>query len=163
MSPTTRNTLMIGGGLIVAALLFTCGPLKNMFGGAETSPQVAAGPPADLPAETGTPDAMAGAVAGAAVGADVGASDLAGTNDPSDSLVAAGVAAGTAGASAAAASTRCTTPNRLVVNGTGTMGRRRYRPNGLGRWEAMIGPSRTAATVASSAVAVWAQRSSTRA
>jgi hypothetical protein len=53
MDPASRNrVLMIGGALIVIALLLVCGPLEGRFGGqpgldaVETTPDVAAAPPA---------------------------------------------------------------------------------------------------------------------
>jgi len=54
MDPASRNrVLMIGGALIVIALLLVCGPLEGRFGGGqpgldavETTPDVAAAPPA---------------------------------------------------------------------------------------------------------------------
>jgi hypothetical protein len=68
MSPTSRNTLMIGGALILIALLLVCGPLSDRFGsggkGVEVAPTVAAGPPAD----------ESGAVEAASIGALIGAS-----------------------------------------------------------------------------------------
>lgn len=68
MSPTSRNTLMIGGALILIALLLVCGPLTGRFGsggsGVDTSPTVSAGPPAD----------DSGAVEAASTGALIGAS-----------------------------------------------------------------------------------------
>lgn len=50
MSPTQKNTLKIGGALIVIALLLVCGPLSDRWGGGskvEEAPPVAAGPPVD--------------------------------------------------------------------------------------------------------------------
>ncbi len=117
MSPTSRNTLMIGGALIVIALLLTCGPMmKSWFGGADRGeselPPVAAGPPEpveviaeeEIPMidETGLADAAA---VGAAAGAQAGQTGLV---DAADGRRGAGVAgavtAGAAGAGAAAGS-----------------------------------------------------------
>ena len=42
MTPTTRNTLVIGGGLIVIALLLTCGPMSGLFGGGEDATETVA-------------------------------------------------------------------------------------------------------------------------
>ena len=62
MSPTSRNTLMIGGALILIVLLLVWGPLEDRFGTGgskvDETPPVAAGPPAD----------SAGALAGAELG-----------------------------------------------------------------------------------------------
>lgn len=81
MNPTTRNSLMIGGALIVTALLLTCGPMTNWFGMGKTkldaSADVAAGPPPPS-ADTNTAGALAAASAGAMAGAQVGTADLAG-------------------------------------------------------------------------------------
>ena len=70
MTPTSRNSLMIGGGLIVIALLLTCGPMRGLFGGAPPAtvtepPSVAAGPPeeAPAPADADAADAMVSATA----------------------------------------------------------------------------------------------------
>ena len=93
MTPTSRNSLMIGGGLIVIALLLTCGPMRGLFGDADPaavtespsvaasppeeapSPSVAVGPPEEAPAPADAADAMASAAAagdGAANGAEAG-------------------------------------------------------------------------------------------
>lgn len=70
MSPTSRNTLLVGGALIVVALLLTCGPMLGWFGGTQQSeeslPAVAAAPPADAT------DALDAATAGAAAGGQAG-------------------------------------------------------------------------------------------
>ncbi|MEZ4355362.1 MAG: hypothetical protein R3F16_17100 [Myxococcota bacterium] len=64
MNPRTRNTLMIGGALIVVALLLVCGPLAGRFGGRQSEPpSVAAGPPVDAAGAAAV--AAAGALAGA--------------------------------------------------------------------------------------------------
>ena len=87
MTPTSRNSLMIGGGLIVIALLLTCGPMRGLFGGAPPAavtepPSVAAGPPeeAPAPADADAADAMVSATAagdGAANGAEAGMNGVA--------------------------------------------------------------------------------------
>jgi len=109
MSPTSRNTLMIGGALIVIALLLTCGPWGNLLGGAdgdgEPLPSVAAAPPPQ-----GDAGALDAAIAGAAAGGQLGDSDVAGTVGGGDHgatapLSATTVAAATGAAAAAAAST----------------------------------------------------------
>ncbi len=83
MSPTSRNTLMIGGALILVALLLVCGPLSGQFGSGgstvEEAPSVAAGPPVDAGAALGA--AASGAMAGARIG-EIGVGSVAGvTND----------------------------------------------------------------------------------
>ena len=63
MDSASRNrVLMVGGALIVIALLLVCGPLEGRFGGqrgieiVETTPDVAAGPPEpEAPAIDATP------------------------------------------------------------------------------------------------------------
>lgn len=78
MDPASRNrVLMVGGGLIVIALLLVCGPLEGQFGEGQKTveplPPVAAAPP--VPAID--PQALAEAVAtGAVTGAVIGESDL---------------------------------------------------------------------------------------
>lgn len=128
MSPTSRNTLMIGGALILIALLLVCDPLSDRLGrggkSVEEAPSVAAGPPLDAlePA-----DVLEAVAAGALVGTTVAPTDAAtldavgdvgdvkaaddsavvadaGLEDPGDDtltaagVAAAGVAAGAAGA-----------------------------------------------------------------
>lgn len=128
MSPTSRNTLMIGGALILIALLLVCDPLLDRLGrggkSVEEAPSVAAGPPLDAlePA-----DVLEAVAAGALVGTTVAQTDAAtpadvsdvgdvkaaddsavvadaGVEDPGDDtltaagVAAAGVAAGAAGA-----------------------------------------------------------------
>ena len=83
MTPTTRNSLMVGGAAIVIALLLTCGPLQGILGGnnAEVAeaPAVAAGPPADADvaemadAAASVESAAAGAATGASLGDILGA------------------------------------------------------------------------------------------
>lgn len=77
MDPASRNrVLMIGGALIVIALLLVCGPLEGRFGGGqpgidavETTPDVAAAPPVlEAPAIDPTIDSEADARLGAAIG-----------------------------------------------------------------------------------------------
>lgn len=86
MDPATRNrVLMIGGGLVVIALLLVCGPLEGRFGGekrgAERTPDVAAAPPPEPvvpPVPEIDPTEAAGSViAGATTGAAIGESALA--------------------------------------------------------------------------------------
>ena len=85
MSPTSRNTLMIGGALILIALLLVCGPLSGRFGSGgsnvEEAPSVAAGPPSDGAGSLGV--AATGAMAGAVMGA-AEADSLAADEDPCD-------------------------------------------------------------------------------
>jgi len=100
---------MIGSALIVIALLLTCGPLRDWFGGAggggETIPPVAAGPPDDAAGTLGA--AAAGAVAGAQLGdsdiAGMAAEEVSVDADAGSGVDAADVAAGAAVAGAAAA------------------------------------------------------------
>jgi hypothetical protein len=103
MSPATRNRLMVGGALILIALLLVCGPLSDRFGGRDTSagdaPPVAAGPPVD---DSGLADAAAvGALAGASAVAPE-ATDAAADQAVVAPIAVAAVASG-AGAGAAAA------------------------------------------------------------
>lgn len=49
MTPTTRNSLMVGGALIVIALLLTCGPIRGIFGTGD------AGTSADVATSDATP------------------------------------------------------------------------------------------------------------
>ena len=78
MSPTSRNTLMIGGALILIALLLVCDPLLDRLGlggkSVEEAPSVAAGPPLDTlePA-----DVLEAVAAGALVGTTVAPTDAA--------------------------------------------------------------------------------------
>ncbi len=78
MSPTSRNTLMIGGALILIALLLVCDPLLDRLGlggkSVEEAPSVAAGPPPDTlePA-----DVLEAVAAGALVGTTVAPTDAA--------------------------------------------------------------------------------------
>jgi hypothetical protein len=109
MTPTSRNTLMIGGALIVIALLLTCGPWKNLLGGGdragETLPSVAAAPPVE--AEEILP--TAGAVAGDQPD-DIDVSTTAGAAGPQVApIVVAGAAAGAGVAAATASSTSSST------------------------------------------------------
>lgn len=70
--------MLIGGGLIVVALLLTCGPMTNWFGigdnGVNATPDVAAGPPAGSMNAAGS---LAAATAGALAGGEVGNADVA--------------------------------------------------------------------------------------
>ncbi|MBC8188150.1 MAG: hypothetical protein H8E78_08115, partial [Proteobacteria bacterium] len=78
MSPTSRNTLMIGGALILIVLLLVWGPLEDRFGTGgskvDETPPVAAGPPAD----------SAGALAGAELGGAVSDGLAEASPDPCD-------------------------------------------------------------------------------
>lgn len=121
MDATSRNrVLMIGGALILIALLLVCGPLTGRFGEStkQEPPSVAAGPPevdadvaADEAAEAAAALAAAGATAGAAVGesgiGDAGAGARDGLEGEEDGIggpiEAGGLAA--AGAVAGAAAT----------------------------------------------------------
>jgi len=131
MSPTSRNTLMIGGALILIALLLVCDPLLDRLGrggkSVEEAPSVAAGPPLDALEPADVVEAVAaGALVGTTVaktdaatlddvGAGGDASDVkaaddsavvadAGLEDPGDdTLTAAGVAAAGVAAGAAGA------------------------------------------------------------
>jgi len=119
MTPTTRNSLMVGGAAIVIALLLTCGPLQGIFGGNEAevaeAPAVAAGPPVDASdsietaaVETAAMGAVAGGslgdanVAGSVSGGDAGTSAEAAVVDPAAKAVSTPVVAGAAGAAGAA-------------------------------------------------------------
>ncbi len=86
MSPTTRNTLMIGGALILIALLLVWGPLEGRFGTGgskvDETPPVAAGPPADSAGALGA--AAVGALAGAELGDAVSDVLAAASPDPCD-------------------------------------------------------------------------------
>lgn len=83
MSPSTRNRLMIGAGLIVIALLLVCGPLTGRFGssGDKEAPSVAAGPPTD------TAGPLAAATLGAVAGTLVDDPCLQSDCPPDDSAV----------------------------------------------------------------------------
>ena len=81
MTPTSRNALIVGGALIVAALLFTCGQLEGLLGEGDSSLETVAGTPdeprAEAPAVGAGPPAVLGtalgaAAAGAALGAEAG-------------------------------------------------------------------------------------------
>jgi len=103
MDPTSRNrVLMIGGALILIALLLVCGPLEGRFGGEREGtsepPAVAAGPPEH--ALDAVDAAAAGALAGAALGENAGALTDAGVAEATDRPVVAGAEAGAGGASA---------------------------------------------------------------
>ncbi len=73
MSRTSRNTLMIGGALILIALLLFCGPLSGRFGSGgqkiDDPPSVAAGPPVDATNATNAMEVADSAALGALVGA----------------------------------------------------------------------------------------------
>ncbi len=103
MERASRNrVLMVGGALIVIALLLVCGPLKGRFGqgGEDQPPAVAAGPPpADIAGTVGM------AAAGAAAGAAIGESDLnaAIADEAERDVAAAGAMAAAAAAAAASA------------------------------------------------------------
>jgi hypothetical protein len=102
MNPTSKNTLKIGGALILIALLLVCGPLSDRFGSGgkkvEEAPPVAAGPPVD---ESHALDAVvAGALVGSSVDDIEGAAveDISDDDDLSVLVAAAAVAAAAAGA-----------------------------------------------------------------
>lgn len=81
MDPASRNrVLMIGGGLIVIALLLVCGPLEGRFGGGEKAvqelPPVAAAPPEPVVDEQALIEAAEASAIGVATGAAIGESDL---------------------------------------------------------------------------------------
>ena len=118
MTPTTRNSLMVGGALIVIALLLTCSPIRGMFGAGDAGtsadvatsdatplPPVGAAPPVNTGAALGA--ATTGAVAGSQIGsADAAAVAGAASNSAAPVLVAgAAGAAGAAGSSAAGSAT----------------------------------------------------------
>jgi hypothetical protein len=93
---------MVGGALILIALLLVCGPLEGRFGGeregASEPPAVASGPP-----EHGldaVDAAAAGALAGAALGENAAALTDAGVAEEADRPVAVAAEAGAAEASA---------------------------------------------------------------
>ncbi|MCP4905996.1 MAG: hypothetical protein GY910_13550 [bacterium] len=110
MRQTSRNVLMLGGALIVIALLLTYAPLEGLFGGAggDELPAIAAGPKADAAGPLGA------VVVGAAAGAKLGRTEVAAlaesaesadSDEAANALVAGAVVAGAdAGASAADAS-----------------------------------------------------------
>ena len=113
MSPTSRNSMIVGGGLIVVALLFTCGPMESWFGqsdgGAPEAPPVVVAPVVDPPFEPA--GSIAAATSGAVAGAEVGAASAAAaaaddTPDASEGIAALApvIAATGAGAAVAAAS-----------------------------------------------------------
>ncbi len=130
MTPTSRNSLMVGGAAIVVALMLTCGPLQGIFGGGDSSvaeaPAVAAGPPADVvapveiaapvaivaPVEIAAPAAIA-AAAGAVAGASIGGADAAAVSNviaPTAVSIAPAVSAGPPIASVAVANTTVLNP-----------------------------------------------------
>lgn len=82
MSPTSRNTLMIGGALILVALLLVCGPLSDRLGRGGKPvgepPSVAAGPPLD---EVDTAVALESVAAADLAAASIAETDLAVTDD----------------------------------------------------------------------------------
>ena len=111
MTPTTRNSLMVGGALIVIALLLTCGPIRGIFGtgDAGTSADVATSdatplPPvgAALPVNTGA--ALGAATTGAVAGSQIGSADTAAVASAASNSVAPVLVAGAAGAAEAAGS-----------------------------------------------------------
>ena len=106
MSPTSRNTLMIGGALILIALMLVCGPLSDRLGlggkGVEEAPSVAAGPPV---VEVESADAVEAVAAGALVGASNREPDVASLDEvkaEDEPAVVAEVAGAAAGAGVAA-------------------------------------------------------------
>jgi len=111
MTPTTRNSVLVGGVLIVIALLLTCGPIRGIFGAGDagTGADVATSdatplPPvgAALPVNT---DAALGAAAttGAVAGSQIGSADTAAVASEAPESVAPVLVAGAAGAAAEAA------------------------------------------------------------
>lgn len=116
MDPTSRNrVLMIGGALIVIALLLVCGPLQDRLGGdrpGTTLPPVAAGPPEtpDEPAAEPAPVPLAPDAATETANALDDATEepaepavVAAVPAPRDPAAGAGAALETAAAAAAAA------------------------------------------------------------
>ncbi len=105
MSPTSRNSLMIGSALIAIALLFTFGALDGWLGGANGSgaplPAVTAGPKASSAGPLGS------AVVGAAAGAQLGQPEVAAAAvaEPADDVVVGGGALSGASVGAAGAAT----------------------------------------------------------
>ena len=111
MTPTTRNTLIVGGAAIVVALLLTCGPMRGLFGAGdagetpvvetpepavEAPPAVAAGPPPE------PPSALGAAASGALAGSQAGTSpDLAAAGSGAGSAAATATGANAAGAASA--------------------------------------------------------------
>ena len=145
MTPTSRNSLMIGGALIVIALLLTCGPLSGLFGpdaAKVEAPPVAAGPPEGEGESLDAAAAAAGAGAGnngAAVaglgqngngslesGLDIPVHESAGANvavagTGSAAMPTAGSTAGTAGATnVAGAGVGAGTAAATAAAGSGT-------------------------------------------
>ena len=125
MSPTSRNTLMIGGALILIALLLVCGPLTDRFGsggsGVDTAPTVSARPPTD---DSGAVEA---ASTGALIGASIAEIDVAALDDtkPDDAelMGLSGVGAGSgAEAALAAAVVAGATAGAAVASESGSGG-----------------------------------------
>ena len=141
MTPTTRNTLMIGGALIVIALLLTCGPMRGLFGGGEDAtetvaatdtepetPPVSAAPPADdvdamAMAGVATSGAATGAGAGAngaaVAGLDEGAAGQASADDAADETVVAAAAVAPVGAASGGSSTGAGVGTAATAAGVG--------------------------------------------
>ena len=114
MTPTTRNSLMVGGVLIVIALLLTCGPIRGIFGAGDagTSADVATSdatplPPVGAALPVNTDAALGAATTGAVAGSQIGSADTAAVASEAPESVApvlvAGAAAEAAGAAAEAA------------------------------------------------------------
>ena len=111
MTPTTRNSLMVGGALIVIALLLTCGPIRGIFGtgDAGTSADVATSdatplPPVGAALPVNTDAALGAAKTGAVAGSQIGSADAAAVASAAPNSVAPVLVAGAAGAAEAAGS-----------------------------------------------------------
>jgi hypothetical protein len=111
MTPTTRNTLIVGIGLIVAALLLTCGPMRGLFGAGDgelntaevdsAPPEVAADPKGEIgdPADAALAEIPAVGAGVEAASGDGSAEDARAASDPAVAgpPLAAGVGQGIAG------------------------------------------------------------------
>lgn len=111
MTPTTRNSLMVGGILIVIALLLTCGPIRGIFGAGDvgTSADVAKSdatplPPVGAAPLVNTPADLGAATTGAIAGSQIGSADAAAVASVASNSVAPALVAGAAGAAGAAIS-----------------------------------------------------------
>ena len=109
MTSTTRNSLMVGGALIVIALLLTCGPIRGIFGtgDAGTSADVATSdatplPPVGAALPVNTDAALGAAKTGAVAGSQIGSADAAAVASAAPNSVAPVLVAGAAGAAGAA-------------------------------------------------------------
>lgn len=110
MTPTTRNSLMVGGALIVIALLLTCGPIRGIFGAGDagTSADVATSDatplrPVGAALPVNTDAALAAATTGAVAGSQIGSADTAAVASEAPETVAPVLVAGAAVAAAEAA------------------------------------------------------------